>query len=265
MDLMRARVALRERPLLDVLDLSVRFCAENAAPYAKVSVAILVPAFALSWAAAAAGGWWLGWTAALALAAFADAPFVALASRLVFEDKVRAREALRASWRVLPALFGARMLQTLAVVTSLVLLVLPWLYVGAVLLFCVEVVVLERATVRGAISRAQAIASSRFGTALGAMVVLLAVRVLITLVADVAGREAIGEIFEFRAPPSAAETGGSWLALLGWWSTVPILATARFFTYLDVRTRSEGWDIQTRFAAIATRSAARVAEQGSLS
>ena len=51
--------------------------------------------------------------------------------------------------------------------------------------------------------------------------------------------------------------GGSWLALAGWWSALPLLATARFFVYLDIRTRSEGWDIQTRFAAIA----ARVAEE----
>ena len=35
MDLMRARVALRERPLLDVLDLAVRFCAAHAGAYAK--------------------------------------------------------------------------------------------------------------------------------------------------------------------------------------------------------------------------------------
>lgn len=50
--------------------------------------------------------------------------------------------------------------------------------------------------------------------------------------------------------------GGSALALLGWWLSVPFVATARFFVYLDIRTRSEGWDIQTRFAGIAARAAA---------
>ena len=35
MDLMRARVALRERALLDVLDLAIRFCAAHAGPYAE--------------------------------------------------------------------------------------------------------------------------------------------------------------------------------------------------------------------------------------
>jgi hypothetical protein len=36
---------------------------------------------------------------------------------------------------------------------------------------------------------------------------------------------------------------------------IPYVATARFLAYLDLRTRSEGWDIQTRFAAIALRAA----------
>ena len=34
------------------------------------------------------------------------------------------------------------------------------------------------------------------------------------------------------------------------------LATARFFLYLNVRTRTEGWDIQTRFAQLAMREGA---------
>ena len=60
MDLMRARVTLRERPLLDVFDLALRFCTVHARAYAKMSLAVLVPAFALSWAVAHEGGWWLG-------------------------------------------------------------------------------------------------------------------------------------------------------------------------------------------------------------
>jgi hypothetical protein len=55
MDLMRARVALRERPLLDIFDLAVRFCAAHAWAYAKLSLFVLVPAFAVSWGAARLG------------------------------------------------------------------------------------------------------------------------------------------------------------------------------------------------------------------
>ena len=48
--------------------------------------------------------------------------------------------------------------------------------------------------------------------------------------------------------------GWSVLSLLGFWLFVPYVVTARFFVYLDVRTRSEGWDIQTRFLALAART-----------
>ena len=47
MDLMRARVALRERPLLDVFDLSLRFFAAHVPEYALVSCAVALPAFAM--------------------------------------------------------------------------------------------------------------------------------------------------------------------------------------------------------------------------
>lgn len=262
MDLMRARVALRERPLLDVLDLAVRFCAAHAKRYVQLALAVLVPAFAISWGLASAGGWWVGWTAAVAIAAFADAPFVALASRLVFEDDVRPVEVLRTALGALPRLFGARLGQALLLCASVLMLGLPWLYIGPALLFCAEVVVVERAALRAAIGRAQRIASARFGVAVGAMVLIFVARVGGAMLADVAGRELLEGVLEVRAPPPMFQAGGSWLALLGWWSTVPLLATARFFTYLDIRTRSEGWDIQTRFAAIAARARFASAERG---
>jgi hypothetical protein len=254
MDLMRARVALRERALLDVLDLAVRFCAAHARPYGKLALAVLAPAWVASWAIAQAGGWWLGWTAALAFSAFADAPFVALASRLVFEDDVRVADVLGASLRAAPRLAVARAAQAMALIASALVFGLPWFYLGPMLLFCVEVIVLERTRLSATLVRARRIAGARFGAALSAMVLLLALRVAAAIVADVAGRELLGSVLEVAPPPSALRVGGSWLALLGWWTVVPLIATARFFTYLDIRTRTEGWDIQIRFAAIAARA-----------
>src|SRR5262245_45491985 len=114
MDLMRARVALRERPLLDVFDLALRFCAAHWADYARVSCAVVVPGVLLSWAAARAGGWWLGWGATLVMTSFAGAPFVALASRLVFAEQVRVREALAVALRAVPRMVAVRLVQLLA-------------------------------------------------------------------------------------------------------------------------------------------------------
>ena len=255
MDLMRARVTLRERPLLDVFDLAVRFCALNAGAYARLSLAVLLPAAAACWAAAHFGGWWLGWATAVVVSSFATAPFVALASRLVFADAVGTGEAIRMALRALPRLMGIRLLQLLALLASSVLVWLPWLWIGSVLLFVVEVVILEQAGVAATFGRAQRIANAQFGTAASAMFIILLAPIGAAMLADVAGREILQSVLEIKAPTSMFREGGSWLALVGWWSTLPILATARFFVYLDIRTRTEGWDIQTRFAAIATRGA----------
>jgi hypothetical protein len=247
----RAQVALRERSLVDVLDLTVRFCAAHARAYAKMSLVVLIPGLVASTAVARAGGWWLGWTTAMALAAFADAPFVSLASRLVFADEVRTLEALRAVRVALPALVGARLAQVLALVASAALAGLPWLWLGPRLFFVVEAIVLERAGVRAALTRAARIAGARFGAALGAMALLLLARVAATVLGDAGGREVLSQVLQIDPPKALLDVGGSWLALAGFWVGVPLAATARFFVYLDVRTRTEGWDIQTRFAALA--------------
>jgi hypothetical protein len=88
------------------------------------------------------------------------------------------------------------------------------------------------------------------------MFILLLGPICAAMLADVAGREMLQGLLEVRPPPSMFHEGISWLALVGWWGSVPWLATARFFVYLDTRTRTEGWDIQTRFAAIAARASA---------
>ncbi len=255
MDLIHARVALRARPLIDVLDLAIRFCAANAGAYARLSGVVLLPALAASWAAARAGGWVLGWTVVVVLAAFADAPFVALASRLVFADEARARDALRAAAVAVPRLAFVRFAQGLSFALSFLLLGLPWLWAGSVLLFLPEVVVLERSGFGAAWGRAQRIARSHLGITMAAMILLSVLAVGAALLADVAGREVLQTVLQVTPPPSLFTEGGSLLALLGFWSTLPLRATCRFFVYLDVRTRTEGWDIQTRFAAIAARAA----------
>jgi hypothetical protein len=256
MDVMTARVELRERALLDVLDLAIRFCAEHAGPYARLSLVVVLPSFAASWLAARAGGWWVGWLVTVALTSFATAPFVALASRLVFADSVRVREALRASLRATPRIIVLRLVQGVALAGTLLMLGAPWLWVGTIWFFAVEVMVLEQAGLDRAFGRAMRIANAHFGVALLAMLLLSLAPAATAMLADVAGREALQSIFEVKPPPSMFRVGGSWLALLGWWATVPLMASARFFVYLDIRTRTEGWDIQTRFAEIAARASA---------
>jgi len=261
MDLMRARVTLRERPLADVFDLAMRFCMVHARAYAKLSAVVLVPSFAVSLAAARLGGWWVGWTVSVVIATFATTPFVALASRLVFADSVGTREVLGVAIRAIPSLLVIRFLQLLSLAASSLMVFLPWLWIGTILLFVAEVVVLEQASIGATFGRAQRIASAHFGSVAGTMFVTLLAPVAATMLADVAGREVLQTVLEIHPPPSLFHEGGNWLALGGFWIVVPLLTTARFFAYLDVRTRTEGWDIQTRFAAIAARASDETPER----
>jgi hypothetical protein len=258
MDLMSARVALRERPLLDVFDLAVRFVTTHAAAYARLSLVVLLPSFGVSWAASHFGGWWVGWAVTVVVGAFASAPYVSLASRLVFDDSVTVRQAVGAALRALPSLVAVRLVEGIGLWVTCVI---GWLWLGSVYVFMVEVLVLEQARVRGAFGRASRLANAHFGGASSTMLILLVAPIGAAMIADVAGRELMQSVLEIRPPPSMFHEGGSTLALVGWWLAMPWLATARFFVYLDTRTRTEGWDIQTRFAAIAARAGAADAER----
>jgi hypothetical protein len=254
LDVLSARVAFRDRGLLDVLDLALRFLAVQIKSYAKVSLVVLVPAFAVSWLAAEEWGWIAGWFVGLLLAWFAQVPFTVLASRLVFQNQVRAREVLRAALSDLPRLFGVRVLWALLVGVAFCMVFVTALWPLTVLLFADEVALLERAGGGRALTRSQRIASGGRGDAFVMVFLLAFVVSLAVLLADFGGRAVIGDLLQFRSPRPFYVEGGSALCLLGLFLAMPYVATARFFAYLNIRTRAEGWDIQTRFAAIAQRA-----------
>jgi hypothetical protein len=255
MDLSRARIVLRERSVLDVLDLSVRFVVKHAASYARLSIVALLPAALVSWGVARAAGWVWGWLAAVFLALLVQTPFTALAARLVFQREVRVRDVLGVSLRALPRVLCLRLVQLLAVGMGLMILLAPGVWIGVSLFFIVEVAVLERATFATALSRSLRIAAGQSGHALVAVLCLLGLHGVAIVLGDEVGRAVLVDLFQFSAPEPLWSAGGSPLALLGFWLFVPYVATARFLVYLDLRTRSEGWDIQTRFAALALRAA----------
>ena len=255
MDILQARVALRERTLLDVVDLTVRFLARHARPYARMGAIVLIPAFAATLFVAMHAGWGWGWTSAFLLGALAQTPFTVLASRLVFEPVVRVRGVLGQSARSVPRLLVIRAMELLGLVVGTLFFVLPAVWLGVVFLFVSEVMVLEQASIGVALGRMHRLVWGQLGDAMMAFLFLLSLHIIVVFVGDATGRAILEGLLEITAPPSLWDEKGSALALASFWLFVPFGATCRFLLYLNVRTRTEGWDIQTRFVAIAARTA----------
>jgi hypothetical protein len=256
MNVLSARVTLRDRTLLDVFDLALRFVAAHGGAYAKLSALVSLPSFALSWLAARSWGWGWGWVIAICLASFVQAPFVALASRLVFEQDVPTAGALTAALRALPRLIGARLLEVMGVAAGALIFLLPAVWVATLFFFSTEVIVLEDASVSTAVSRGQRLGTGWLGDVLVAMFLGWAFLTLAIFLGDAGGRAILEELLQIRLSGGEEDDPGAPLGLFGFWLAVPVLTTARFFVYLNLRTRREGWDIQTRFAAIAARAEA---------
>lgn len=267
LDLQRARVALRDRSVSDVLDLALRFLAVEARAYGAVALLSLAPFAALALAAGALLGWRWSWAIALPLAMLAETPFTVLASRLVFAGEVDARDVVRAALRDAPRVALVRLASLAALALGLLALAIPGLWLAAITSLLPEVLLLERSSAGGAFARSQRLAASATSEVIIGVLALGAIPIASVLLADVAGRALLGELLQLRPPPSIWSEGGGVLATLGLFAQVPYRATARLFLYLDVRTRAEGWDVQTRFAAIAARArpeeARRAARLGS--
>ena len=254
MDLRQIRVVLRERRLLDVLDLAVRFLVAHAVPYAALSAIVLVPCGVLSLVIAIHSGWVLGSFAAIALATFAEVPFTILGSRLVFTADAPLESVLGASLRKLPRLIAAKLIQSLGVIAGASAFLLPGIWVAATTFFLSEVILLEESSAGASFSRAQRLVAGRFGDALMALLLIGGLHALAVWAGDRALASLLNDLLQITPPPKLGEPGGGVLGLCAFFLAIPFAATARLFAYLDLRTRTEGWDVQVRFAALAART-----------
>jgi hypothetical protein len=252
---LQMRVQLRDRPLLDVIDLSFRFIATHAWLFAKVALAALVLPYALCVWVGDNVNWGVAWIAAFALGALAQTPFTMLASKLVFQERTTAREAIFATFGVLPRIVLARFFQALVLVASSVMCAVPIFFFGPAFLFLPEIVLLEGVNFSNAATRGWRLAMNQSGDAFGAWFLLvLATFASVLLLGDVVGRQLMENVFEISPPETIFTSGGNYLAMLGFWIFVPFCAASRFFIYLNLRTKIEGWDIQARFLALTLRA-----------
>lgn len=255
MNLGASAIVLRPRTLAEVLDLACRLSISLAVGlYARLSAMILLPVFAGCLALRYAAGWpWpFVWAAAVTAGGVAQGIFTVGVGRLLFSEELRAGQALR--------LFGGRFgsyLVTLGLSRMLLAAsCLPFFFglpfAWPRLFFVHEASLLEGAAPADAIRRSNRFIAGRGGSVLGALLSLLLIQAGFVVTAELLGQGLVRDILQLGEPFGALFTeGGSPYALAGLLLSIPYVSTARFLGYIDARTRSDGWDIQLRFMAIA--------------
>ncbi len=257
MNVYEARVVVRERTVPEIADLAIRFSLRlGAGLYARLAACVLLPAYAVLLAAQALGlpDIWLI-VAAVVLFPLLQLPFTVAASRLMFSTELGTRDVLSLSAKVLVRYALSQLLGALLLAAAALLVVLtPW---GAVRsLYLGEIVVLEGASVGAAYGRAGRLTNRRFGQSFLVWLTLLAVSSALVLIAEIAVQSLspsgirlsdFGNLLWSESAPETRLTG----YLAGLLLSAPLVATLRFLSYIDNRTRREGWDIQVRFLELA--------------
>jgi hypothetical protein len=247
-----ARVVLRPRSLPDVIDLTLRVChSAHARAYALWGALTLLPAYLfclwlqVKWHT----NWFQVWLLAIALVGLIQGVFTIGAGRLLFAEKVSTGQVLRRwlsrLWAYVVTLTGLRALPAISMVASPVVLMFPFIH---------EAVLLEDAGVGKAVTRSQRLTRQSGALAFELGVLILLIQALAVAGAEILGHTLTSFVFQINTPiPSLWEDGGSPFALAGLFLAAPYVATLRFLTYIDLRTRKEGWDLQLQLTALSER------------
>lgn len=256
MNLGEASIVLRHRPGLEVIDLALCFV-RSVAPqqFLKLSAICLLPAFgallALVWYEVP----WTGlWPLALALAKLVELPFTVLCGRLLFEPRAPLGEILIESFRALGRVLFAYTIYGVLLLASLLLIVGP-LFVGANYFFLPEVLALEKSGPFRAFKRSHQFLGGRSGTGVEGLMLRWGLLLSFVFLAEILGQAILEYVLVVHIPiESLWEDGGSPLALLGLFASVPYTAAHRFLAYTNERTRQDGWDIQVVFLRLAAKT-----------
>lgn len=253
MNLSSARIVLRPRALGEVLDLALGWCfVSHRGIHARLAACVLLPSMLLCVAARYALQWsWLDvWLLAGTLATFSQGVFTICTGRSMFDSDVRAGSVLMGYVRRFPSYFGAILLSRIVIALGALVIVLAPLAWMAVV-FVHEASLLEMQRPAAAVARAHRMTRRRSGEALVLLIALGLAMLGFVVVVELLGQGLV-EYGLALGPPhdSLFDDGGSVFALLGFHLAIPYVAAARFFKYVDDRTRSDGWDIQLRFMGL---------------
>jgi hypothetical protein len=252
-NLLAARVVLRQRSLADSLDLALPFCLANKRPLGVLSLVMLGPIAALVGYLRIARHWsWPAlWLLCAAASLVVEGVFTVALGELLFKPpaETRVRSWVARFLRRLPALLFAIVVRDLMVVCSLLILARNTIFIP-------EATLLEGASFGRALARSRALARNRGGVCFAIWLVRLFLPAVAALALELLLNGACQYVLQLGHPTgSLFSDGGSGFAVLGALLAVPLGAAMRFLGYVDLRTRKEGWDIQLRFVALAEQSA----------
>lgn len=258
MNLNAARVELRVRSAIDVLDLAAPLTLRSWRVFAPLAAAVLLPAFALCLVVHYHFGWkWpMVWLLAVGLGPFTQVPFTLACGELLFSAPrdVRVGPLLRRSLSRLPAFFVSYVVTRFCHLAGSMVVVLP-LFTASWFFVVPEVLLLEKASPLAALGRSMRAVRGRGGAAFGIGAALLLLAGAGVAAGEVVANSIVSTVLQLGQPfGQLLQKGGTPYALAGFFLTVPLIAAARFLAYTDLRTRKEGWDIQLRFMAIAAEA-----------
>ncbi len=238
-------VQIRERPLVDLLDLSLVVVRRRPWTIGLSAVSGITPFAALNaWLFHAVPDLEAGVPICLWMveAPFATAPLTIALGALMFGQKVTIG-------KVLSSLLRASF--TLVLVHGFLRIVL-FFWIPTRLAFANEVILLERGRWWKIFRRGADLASRREGELflMGVLqIVLTYVFALVFFVgSSLIGETMLAEDLTWDAPAGAAFSG--WRFQLPIWLVVAFFAVARFLTYIDQRIRLEGWEVELRLRAV---------------
>jgi hypothetical protein len=256
-------ITVRERSLPELFDLALQLCRRHALNLTLLAIAGAAPWIALDWLVLTGtpdDSWLpLSWLVVLLVtqAPMATAPITAYLGEAMFSRRPTVRGALTSAarrwWQLLLLGLARGAGPALAVLLfSGVGDGLPGLLLLFLLMFhpahAVEVVLLERQSLRASMRRANQLMASWRSEAVSHLAVGAVVVTMGCLIAAHAGAEVINLLFWKWLE------GGDWrlwfhpglnlLPALLPWPFIAYLAVVRFLAYIDLRTRREGWEIE---------------------
>lgn len=261
MNVAEAGVVIRQRTLLEVVDLAFRFSMSLGGKlYLRLCAYFLLPALGLTCLLAFftdTHAFWV-WMFAFTLGTLLQGVFTIASGRLMFERDVKAgvvaRQYLRRLWPYLWALFWTRLL----LLVSSLIIIGPML-VGPRAAFVHEAVLLEGAGAREGMKRAGRFGWQDASFTFGLIIVSITLTLFFVGAGEMLGQSIVRDVLQLGEPLGRIQVDYfSVYSLFGYFLSVPLISTARFLSYIDARTKRDAWDVQVRFMHIVARDAEQV-------